>query len=63
MLYAQQCEVCHKKIEGNYIEHTAGFPERAHVLCSVKCLRLFLRMEDDQLEYEKSIVKEIDKKK
>lgn len=53
ILCIRKCEVCNKLIEKNCIEQMAGFPERIHFLCSNKCLRAFLRMEDDELEYRK----------
>lgn len=46
-----QCEVCLKELGETPLTHIAGFPEREHVFCSEKCLNLFLRMEDDELEY------------
>lgn len=43
------CDVCGNEIKQGGMNHTAGFPERIHTLCSEKCLRIFLKMEDDEL--------------
>ena len=62
-LYTEQCEVCDKKVQKKYIQHKAGFPEREHIFCSEKCFRLFLRMEDDELEYKNFTHKKFNGKK
>lgn len=51
MSVKNHCEVCLKALSKKPVIHVAGFPEREHVFCSEKCLNLFLRMEDDELEY------------
>lgn len=47
----QKCEVCLRVFTWKAVTHVAGFPEREYTFCSDKCRDLFLRMEDDELEY------------
>lgn len=53
-----KCKLCKKIIYEQAITHVAGFPEREHLFCSEQCLAYFLRLEDDELDYEVSPNKE-----